>query len=108
MCGKLVAKAVADWVAQKWNSPTLLLSWWLRFRPYQEVVEQLPFIEAERSFNRIHGNSFRHPADILVECPTDKVEIAEYEGFLHVEANGNDVHSIQSRVLFDVVYIDLV
>lgn len=25
MCGKLVAKAEADWVAQKKNSPTLLL-----------------------------------------------------------------------------------
>lgn len=44
----------------------------------------------------------------MVEDAADKVKVAEYERFLEIEADGDDVFGVASRELFHILYLELV
>lgn len=56
----------------------------------------------------IIGNLTGDLDDVVVEDAADKVKVAEYERFLEIEADGDDVFGVASRELFHILYLELV
>ena len=71
-----------------------------------ELADVVAVVEAEGSSDGVDCDSLGHSAHILVESATDKVEVAEDEGLLHVETNCDNVHCVCLSVPLCVVNLD--
>lgn len=100
MKGKLVAKAVADWVAGNENSSMLLL---MRYQcsaalSYWSVFGMIPVIEAKCAFDLIYCRSFPKLRYVVAKgnamTPKDEICVTKDESILHVKPKSNYVFSI--------------
>lgn len=64
-------------------------------------------VEAKRRLGLIIRNLTGYLDDVVVENPTDKVEVAKYERFLEIEADGDNVFGVASTEPPYVLYLEL-
>lgn len=72
-----------------------------------KLANVVAVVESKGPPDLVDGDSFGHPAHVLVESTADKVEIAEDEGLLHIEPNRNNIHRICLCVPLGIVDLDL-
>lgn len=64
-------------------------------------------VETERRLGLIIGNLTGYLDDVVVESAADKIKVTEYERFLEIEADGDDIFGVASTEPPYVLYLEL-
>lgn len=76
-------------------------------RTEMEFTNVVAVVKPESSLYRVDCDALGHPAHVLVESAANKIKIAEDEGLLHIETNGDNIHGIRLGISLCVLDIDL-
>lgn len=107
MCGNELEKDGAAWIAAKCIFPMQSLHTRWNEQSNMSAEEDSRIGESKGSFRRIVSDLARYLGDVLVECSSHVCVIAEDEGFLNVETNGNDVFGVGPGELFCLFDLEL-